>query len=339
MQTSARRYLAIVNLLTNPRLSVIEAYGTAAIIFGAALLVRAALDFVIEERLPFITFISAVVLTSLICGFWPSVAVSLASAVTGTLWLAPGETNHIIVHITRFVLFAFAAALIIGLLEALRAAYKELKARDEQLSMVNAELTHRLANLFTIASVLTSQTIRNGESSRAMIESINSRFAALATAQRLLGSATQDSMRLKALVQSVLKPFAPDPARIKISSTAIAIPSESATNLALVLNELATNAIKYAAWSEAHGVVRVQWRESGDRIIIEWSEHDGPPVNLPTRIGAGTTLIQNAISGAVVEYQLEPNGARCTIEMPAGSALSTASQSQSSNGSVAAVSS
>ena len=47
------------------------------------------------------------------------------------------------------------------------------------------------------------------------------------------------------------------------------------TALGLVLNELATNALKYGALSTRSGKVEVSWRVEGDHLILEWRESDG----------------------------------------------------------------
>lgn len=316
MKVGVKSRELIARLLTRQNIRPLEAYGVAFLVFGLAVLARVPIDTVIGYKVPFITFIPAVVVVVLLSGIIPGIIIAIASGVTGALWVSPQETHEPIYYVIRFGLFAVIAALLLGLLATLKVAYIEHKNRDEQLMMINGELTHRIANLFTIASVLTSQTIRNGSTHREMIESVNARFAALASAQKLLTSNTQNSVKLNAIVKGVLQPFSPGGVRLKTDGPATAIPSDIATNLALVLNELATNAMKYGAWSSPNGEVRLSWRDHGDRIVIDWSEHEGPTVNMPTRIGAGTTLIKNALGAATVEYNLKPMGAHCIIEIP-----------------------
>jgi two-component system, chemotaxis family, CheB/CheR fusion protein len=92
------------------------------------------------------------------------------------------------------------------------------------------------------------------------------------------------------------------------------------TSFALVLHELATNALKYGAWSE-HGSVRVSWRlekneSDGQQLNFLWQERDGPPVSAPTKEGLGTFLIQKALPGAIVEHTFNPSGLACSIHLP-----------------------
>ena len=62
--------------------------------------------------------------------------------------------------------------------------------------------------------------------------------------------------------------------------------------LALVLHELATNAVKHGALSTPEGRVRVGWKvEESDgirRLRLRWEERGGPRVEPPAARGFGT---------------------------------------------------
>ena len=51
-------------------------------------------------------------------------------------------------------------------------------------------------------------------------------------------------------------------------------------SIGLAVHELATNAVKYGAWSNDKGLIRVEWSVSvddGDRILsLVWQETGGP---------------------------------------------------------------
>jgi two-component sensor histidine kinase len=64
---------------------------------------------------------------------------------------------------------------------------------------------------------------------------------------------------LRTLVQS-LQPFAPSPSQLLVEGTSVKLPSDAITSFALVLFELATNAIKHGAWSCDVGLVIIDWR-------------------------------------------------------------------------------
>jgi two-component system CheB/CheR fusion protein len=87
--------------------------------------------------------------------------------------------------------------------------------------------------------------------------------------------------------------------------------ADAALGFGLALYELATNATKYGALSIPTGRVEVKWRVEQARagehaeeapkangarnLIFEWVEHGGPEVNVPTRRGFGSELIERQL--------------------------------------------
>jgi two-component sensor histidine kinase len=71
----------------------------------------------------------------------------------------------------------------------------------------------------------------------------------------------------------------------------------AAQAVAVVLHELATNASKYGALSDAKGQVRLTWSRSDDgQLTLRWTELGGPRVDKPERKGFGSRLIEGTIS-------------------------------------------
>jgi two-component sensor histidine kinase len=90
--------------------------------------------------------------------------------------------------------------------------------------------------------------------------------------------------------------------------------------VAMALQELATNAVKYGALSNAEGEVRIAWSADGNperRLRLNWSETNGPPVEVPRRRGFGTRLIERSLAhdlGGQVQVRFEATGLVCTVE-------------------------
>jgi two-component sensor histidine kinase len=56
--------------------------------------------------------------------------------------------------------------------------------------------------------------------------------------------------------------------------------------IAVALHELATNATKYGALSVDAGWIELNWsHEADDKLILRWTEMDGPAVQAPTHHG------------------------------------------------------
>jgi two-component sensor histidine kinase len=93
--------------------------------------------------------------------------------------------------------------------------------------------------------------------------------------------------------------------------------------MAMALNELATNAMKYGALSNASGSVAVAWsvrREEGERrLSVRWEERGGPSVRAPERRGFGSQLIEGTIAyelRGTVQMKYERTGVVCNMVVP-----------------------
>jgi two-component sensor histidine kinase len=100
----------------------------------------------------------------------------------------------------------------------------------------------------------------------------------------------------------------------------------------MALHELATNAAKHGALSNNDGRVEITWRlapaDTGEHLILDWRERDGPPVVKPTRKGFGSTVVvamAEAKLDAKVQLAFAPTGLTWRLECPAAQALEGAS--------------
>jgi two-component sensor histidine kinase len=89
--------------------------------------------------------------------------------------------------------------------------------------------------------------------------------------------------------------------------------------VALIMHELATNAVKYGALSNGTGRVDVTWEQHSnpDLVKLVWLESGGPPVNSPKKRGFGFHLIERAFGGPLGSAQLvfSLQGLSCTLEI------------------------
>ena len=87
----------------------------------------------------------------------------------------------------------------------------------------------------------------------------------------------------------------------------------------MVINELATNAVKYGALSVAGGAVDLAWSlTTPDRLRLQWTETGGPPVQPPTQTGYGTKFIERAVVDELrgsYKASFLPQGLQCVIEI------------------------
>jgi len=90
------------------------------------------------------------------------------------------------------------------------------------------------------------------------------------------------------------------------------------------MHELATNAVKYGAWSNSRGTVDIDWSVAHDDgrplVTLSWREKDGPACDSPGKTGLGSILIDNAVTGAVVKRKFLPEGLHCSMRFTQASA-------------------
>ena len=297
--------------------SSLQNYALALLIFAIALGARYLLDYVVPERLPFITFFPAVLIAAYFCGIGPAILVLILSAVAGAMWGEPSGSGEVSFFIASFLLFTVLSGVNVALVHGLTTTLARLRERDRQLEVINRELKHRIKNLFAIANSVCLQTIRSGAAVDAMSQSVSGRLMAIAAAQDLLTATAEDGADLHALTVALVTTLAPNPSRLKIDGPPTRLPADSATPFALVLHELATNALKYGAWSSDSGVVKVVWTKESTVLLFVWREHDGPAIAPPAREGLGRTLISRSLPGATVTHDLKADGLECRINLPA----------------------
>lgn len=179
------------------------------------------------------------------------------------------------------------------------------KQAEEGHELLAGEMSHRVKNLLSMATALTSITSRSSSSVSDMARELTSRLGALGRAHDLVrplpGRKENDSL-LGDLLTIVLAPYdeleAAFSGRIRVAVPRLPVGESAATALALVLHELATNSVKYGALSDAAGMLDVSAIAEEDDIIIVWTESGGPPVAEPAaRVGGfGSKLLTRSVT-------------------------------------------
>ncbi len=181
------------------------------------------------------------------------------------------------------------------------------------------ELRHRVKNAFTAAQALATLTLP-ADHHRAL----NARIAALARAHALLDEklAHQDSIQLADLIAAELEPYAMEGSgRLSFSGEAVQLGSAQAVALGLVVNELATNALKYGALSNSHGQLDVAWRVESGRLHLSWRESDGPETRAAAIENFGSRLLRRLVEGQLkgsLRRTIADEGVTCFVEFPIG---------------------
>ena len=184
-------------------------------------------------------------------------------------------------------------------------------------------MDHRIKNLFAVTGSIVSLSVSAATTPKDMALTIQGRLTAMARAHNLvrpgrLGSGIDTAeTTLSEIVETILRPLAGaiepgQPDRATADGPDVAVSGDAVTSLSMVLHELATNAAKYGALSQAEGRVAVTWMIKKGRLELIWVERGGPHIDEPPKHeGFGSMLAQNSIKGQLdgqIDYDWSPDG-------------------------------
>ncbi|WP_095204118.1 sensor histidine kinase [Mesorhizobium carmichaelinearum] len=200
------------------------------------------------------------------------------------------------------------------------------KQAEESRELLAGEMSHRVKNLLTIASGLTAITSRSTTTTNDMARELTQRLTALGRAHDLVrpvpGQTEAASALLGDLLTVLLAPcddLGAFSGRIRVSVPRMSVGESSATILALIIHELATNSLKYGALSAEEGTLDVSCSAHDDAVIIIWTESGGPLVETPAGLpGYGSRLVERSVTGHLrgsIAYDWSKQGLVVTLKV------------------------
>jgi two-component sensor histidine kinase len=205
-----------------------------------------------------------------------------------------------------------------------------LLERDEVLSqkdLLVRELHHRVKNTLTTVQSVMNSTVRATTTVPEFQQAFAGRVSSLAKTHALLTEHDWQAVSFRDLLWAELGPFDNGSARrILLEGPAVTLPSDLAIPIGMAVHELTSNAAKYGALADPEGSIVVRWqavrRDGRPHLAFEWSEHDGPPVALPTREGFGSRLLRRVLTqqvNAEVAVDYAADGLRVAVTLPLAS--------------------
>lgn len=174
----------------------------------------------------------------------------------------------------------------------------EQRLMMEEREIIAHELSHRIKNIFSVISGLIGLSARQHPEIRAVADDLRNRLMALGRAHDFVrphsveARPEREEAGLRGILEQIFAPYEnASRSRFAFSGLNPAVDDRSATPLALLFHELATNAAKYGALSTATGKVYLDVLEDGDEIRIDWREEGGPPVEPTGHEGFGSRLM------------------------------------------------
>ena len=203
----------------------------------------------------------------------------------------------------------------------------EAKLREDRITLLVREMNHRIKNLFAVVQSmvsLTAKTKRNAPTTEAF-DVIQGRVNALAIAQSLsLPTADDQLTSADELIRMVMNPFSGGNV-IDIEGCGTTLTPDQSNSLAMVMHEMATNAIKYGALSRDGGQLRIEMAEKPlnetDMLEILWIEKTAftlVDLDPDSSVGFGSRLIDRSVKqiGGTLELNWTPEGLKAKILVP-----------------------
>jgi two-component sensor histidine kinase len=309
-----------LRLLPGPQ-PILVRYGITALI----VLLTFGLRLALEGRTGaygFILFIPAVMAASLLfdrgTGLF-ALALSMASVASIIPWAQALGT-----HVASFVIFAAVGTGLVFVSEGLHRALERAYAAEREAGLLLQEMSHRVKNKFAMTlSIIGLQARQSEPATRAALEAIAARVRVIANVHDYLQLARHDqvvdmSEYLGELCRSLgdtvreLRPLT-----VSVKAEAIMLPPDKALPVGLIVNELLTNAFKYAFIDDHIGHVHVELVRKNGELELSVAD-DGTGCSEDKRTGLGTKLVMLLVDqlGGTAEWQQANPGCKVTATFP-----------------------
>jgi len=186
------------------------------------------------------------------------------------------------------------------------------KAAEQQKELLLGELAHRVKNTLAVVQSIARQTLPRAD---AGVDVFLNRLYALASVHNSLTRNDWRGVRLSELMNDQIAPFV-GVLRDQFSYDGpdVFLPVEAATQMAMVIHELACNASKHGSLRSATGTISVTSRERAPALIhIRWVEAGGPAIAAPTVVGFGSKLLGATVKN--LSRCFDPSGPVCEFDV------------------------
>lgn len=200
-----------------------------------------------------------------------------------------------------------------------RERFERAEAEANLATDVAQELRHRIKNQLAVVNAVCKLLARHTVCARELAAKLEGKLIALARAQDLLANRHDQPLTARAAVAEVLKASGAGE-RVEVGEMPDAeLIEESVQQLALLLGELQTNALKHGALKHDGGTVRLDGAASDGVLTLNWREDCGSAVT-PVESGhGGFQLIRRlgTAGGKTPGISWHPNGIAVQLHLRA----------------------
>jgi two-component sensor histidine kinase len=270
----------------------------------------------------FMVFVPAILLAALLfdqgSGF-----LALVLSIALTALVIPWGRN-LGVDIAVLAVFTAVSVPLVLIAEGLHRALEEAHEARRAQALLLAEMSHRVRNKFAmILSLIGLQARQSQPETREAFEKVAQRVRVISTMHEHLqvarhGNLVDISQYLNELGRSLGDTIRElRPVTITVSSPPLELEPDKALSIGLIVNELVTNAFKYAFADDQIGHVMVECKIVEGRIELSVAD-DGIGCPEDSQGGLGTQLVAllvDQLGGAVKKENIDP-GCRVSLTIP-----------------------
>jgi two-component sensor histidine kinase len=208
-------------------------------------------------------------------------------------------------------------------------AEEALRDTNARLETMLREVNHRVANSLQLVSAFVQmQALQlSDEAARSALRDTQRRIEAIMQVHRKLYTTDQvEAVEMNGYLATLLHELedtwsTPEsPRRLLLSAEALRLHTDKAVSVGVIVNELVTNACKYAYGADQGGEVRVSLSRDGDEHLLLRVEDDGigmqaTPDKRGTGLGGKIVGAMAASLKAVVKYDSVGPGVRASMRI------------------------
>lgn len=240
----------------------------------------------------------------------------------GTLWVVSDEEYHFDSGDARVL---SELATFVGIALKMKRNEERLRSALDAQALLTREMSHRLKNVFAVTQSIVRLGVKGAQDKHDMAEALSARLHALAIAHSFvipdLASGGERPCDLATLLGAILQPHESTPggeSRFVLYGPPFECHQRAVSSIALVVHELATNAVKYGSLMSDAGRVSLSWHCADGLLVLNWRESDGPPASAPQEVGFGSKLVEAAVRQlkGTIECDWQPSGAAVLVRWP-----------------------
>jgi two-component sensor histidine kinase len=227
-------------------------------------------------------------------------------------------------HIAALTIFVAVSVLLVFIAEGLHQALEDAHEARRAQALLLAEMTHRVRNKFAmILSLIGLQARQSQPDTREALEKVAQRVRVISNMHEHLQIArdgnrvdiSQYLSELGAGLGDAIRELRP--VTVAVNTQPLRLEPGQALSLGLIVNELVTNAFKYAFADEQIGHVKVECKAADGCLELSVAD-DGIGCSEEGESGFGTRLVAllvDQLGGAVKKENLDP-GCRVSVTIP-----------------------